>query len=46
LLQKEAQEEADEAVEKEKRVQRVMSRLNRQLCFLNLESATQIFKIY
>jgi hypothetical protein len=33
-------EEVDEEVEKEKKVQRVMSRLNRQLCYLNLESAT------
>jgi hypothetical protein len=35
-----------EEIEKEKKVQRVMSRINRQLCYLNLESANQIFKIY
>ena len=39
-------EAEDPEEDKQKRQEKVLSRMNRNLCYLNLESANQIFKIY
>ena len=44
--EEEAVAEPDPEEEKEKKVKKILSRMNRQLCYLNLESSNQIFKIY